>query len=307
MFASLRRTLPTGLARAALVPALVLALAACGDDDPVAAPMQDIVELAQATPELSTLTAAVQAADLATTLRSDGPFTVFAPLDQAFAALGTDKLEVLLDPANQALLQKVLTYHVVPGAIRAADLTDGATVQTVQGGTLTIDLDGGASVNGAAIVATDIEASNGVVHLVDGVLTENLDIVDQATLNGFPTLVGAVEAAGLTETLRTDNDGEGFTVFAPTEAAFAALAEIPSDPDALADVLLYHTVGATVGSGDLADGQVVPTLEGGTLTVRFDDPVTLEGETNSAALVVTDVPAANGVIHVIDRVLLPAS
>jgi uncharacterized surface protein with fasciclin (FAS1) repeats len=277
--------------------------------DGVLLPELDIVETATVTQETQTLAAAVAAGDLVETLQGDGPFTVFAPVEAAFEALGTDKLDVLLDPANQELLQKVLTYHVVPGDIRAADLTDGATVTTVEGSDLTIDLSGETPmVNGANIIATDVVAENGVIHLVDGVLTENLDLVDVATVNGFATLVSLVEQQGLTGTLRTDNMGDGFTVFAPTEDAFAALETVP-EGDALTDVLLYHVVGATVGSGDLSDGQVVETLlEDATFTVNIDGGVTItDGAGNTVNVTVTDVMAANGVIHVVDAVLLPAS
>jgi uncharacterized surface protein with fasciclin (FAS1) repeats len=125
--------------------------------DAVLIPEVDLVDQAILTPETSTLVAAVVAGDLVGTLRGDGPFTVFAPIDAAFEALGTDKLEVLLDPANQDMLARILTYHVIVGDIRAADLTDGATVATVEGREVTIDLSGDTPrVNGANIIATDI-------------------------------------------------------------------------------------------------------------------------------------------------------
>jgi transforming growth factor-beta-induced protein len=193
----------------------------------------------------------------------------------------------------------------VPGRILAADLTEGATVTTVEGGTLTIRLGGGARVNGAAIIATDIEASNGVVHLIDAVLTDHLDLVDVAVLNGFDALVAAVAAAGLVDALRSDNGGAGFTVFAPTDAAFAALGTAPSDPDALAQVLLYHVVPGTALSGSLSDGQTLATLQGGTLTVALGGGVTVQGDSNAAGVVAADVRAANGVVHAIDTVLIP--
>lgn len=291
--------------RTMLLVALVATTGCEEDSTEVAVPT--IVELASETPELSTLTTAVVAAELADDLSGSGPFTVFAPVNSAFGALDEAQVERLLAPENRALLRKVLTYHVVPGAIYAADLTDGAQVTTLEGTTLTIDLGGEARVNGARIVATDIEASNGVVHLIDGVLTENLDIVDVATLNGFETLVSAAAAAGLVEALRGEGSGAGLTVFAPTEAAFAALGEVPSDPAVLAAVLLYHVVDGVVPSTALSDGQVVPTLQGGTLTVDLDAGVRIVGSSNAVDVVLADVPAANGVIHVIDAVLLPPS
>lgn len=275
--------------------------------DGVLMPEVDLVDKAILTPDVSTLVAAVVAGDLVSTLRGDGPFTVFAPINAAFEALGTDRLDVLLDPANQALLQKLLTYHVVSGDIRAADLTDGAMVATVEGTEVSIDLSGATPrVNGADIIATDIVVENGVIHLIDGVLTENTDLVDVATINGFSTLVSLVAEAGLVATLRSDNNGDGFTVFAPTDEAFAALSAVPSGQD-LVDVLTYHVVGATVGSGDLSDGMVVTTVEGSTFTVNISgSTVTItDGSGNTVGVVLTDVPASNGVVHVIDGVILP--
>jgi len=276
--------------------------------DAVLVPSTNIVERAVLTAQTQTLAAAVGAAGLAGTLSGDGPFTVFAPVNEAFAALGAEALDRLLEPGNQALLQKILTYHVIPGEVRAADLSDGASVTTVEGTPVTIDLSGTAPmVNGAEIIATDIETENGVIHLIDGVLTENTDLVDVAVLNGFSTLVGLVQDAGLEATLRSDNGGAGFTVFAPTDDAFAALSSVPTG-QALVDVLTYHVVGATVGSGALSDGQVVPTVEGGTFTVNLDgSSVSItDGAGNTVGVVLTDVPASNGVIHVLDGVLLPS-
>ncbi len=275
----------------------------------VLVPSVDIVDRAILTAETQTLVAAVAAGDLVTTLKGAGPFTVFAPINEAFEALGTDKLEVLLAPENQALLQKILTYHVISGDVRAADLVDGGTATTVEGTEVTFDLSGETPmVNGANIIATDIVTENGVIHLIDGVLTENADIVDVATLNGFETLVALVAEANLVMTLRSDNGGNGFTVFAPTDEAFAALTAVPSG-QALVDVLTYHVVGATVASGDLTNGQVVTTVEGSTFTVNIDGTAVsiTDGSGNTVNVVHTDVPASNGVIHVIDGVLLPGS
>jgi transforming growth factor-beta-induced protein len=259
--------------------------------------------------EAQTAVAAVSAGDLVSTLRGPGPFTVFAPVDAAFEELGSYTLEALLDPANQALLQKVLTYHVISGDIRAADLTDGAMVATVEGTEVTIDLSDPMmpKVNGANIIATDIVVENGVIHLIDGVLTENLDIVDQAVVNGFSSLVDLVGTAGLEATLRDDNMGAGYTVFAPTNDAFMALASVPTW-QALVDVLTYHVAGATVGSADLTDGQIVTTVEGTTFTVNISGSAVsiTDGAGNTVNVIVTDVLASNGVIHVIDGVILPS-
>lgn len=294
-----------------LLPVFVFSFAACdSNDDDDDDDRQTIVQLAQGTSDLSTLVTALQAADLVSTLNGDGPFTVFAPVNSAFAALDQAQLNRLLEDGNEALLRKVLTYHVVPGRILAADLVDGQTVTTVEGSTLTIDLDGSPSVNGVEIIDTDIEASNGVVHLIGGVLTQNLDVTDTAVLQGFDTLVAALGAAGLVDDLQADGP---FTVFAPTEQAFADLLaaldvtaeQLLARPD-LADILLYHVVAGEAFASDLSNGQQLTTLGGGTLTVNISgSTVSLVGANNTVNVVVPNVDVSNGVIHAIDAVLLP--
>ncbi|MEM9778499.1 MAG: fasciclin domain-containing protein [Pseudomonadota bacterium] len=146
----------------------MLALAACA---PATEGPGDIVDVASANGSFSTLVAAVTAADLVDTLKSDGPFTVFAPTDDAFAALPAGTVETLLMPENKDQLVEVLTYHVVPGKIMAADLPAGqADIATVQGSTARIDTSAGAKIDGANIVATDVAASNGVIHVIDAVI-----------------------------------------------------------------------------------------------------------------------------------------
>jgi uncharacterized surface protein with fasciclin (FAS1) repeats len=178
------------LAIATIVPALALGAAACGSDDEGTgssgggaatsqeqAPStqqnaQDVVALAQDTPDLSTLVTAVSTAKLADTLQGKGPFTVFAPTNAAFEKLGDEQVQSLLEPENRDQLTKVLTYHVVPGTLTAADLSDGQKLETVAGETLTVKVDGDTvTVGDASVVQPDVEASNGVVHVIDGVLT----------------------------------------------------------------------------------------------------------------------------------------
>ncbi|MTI18098.1 fasciclin domain-containing protein [Rhodobacteraceae bacterium RKSG542] len=130
----------------------------------------NIVETAKGAGQFNTLLAAAQAAGLAETLSNDGPFTVFAPTDEAFAALPDGTVETLLKPENKDKLVAILTYHVVPGKVMSTDLKDGMTAKTVQGGDVTIDLDGGPKVNGANIVAADVGADNGVIHVIDQVI-----------------------------------------------------------------------------------------------------------------------------------------
>jgi uncharacterized surface protein with fasciclin (FAS1) repeats len=176
------------LALAAILPALAVGVAACGGDDDEStsggaatteqqAPStqekgQDVVALAQDTRDLSTLVTAVSTAELVDTLQGEGPFTVFAPTNAAFQKLGDEQVQSLLEPENRDQLTKILTYHVVPGRLTAAELSDGQKLETVAGETLPVEVDGGTVMVGdASVVQPDVEASNGVVHVIDGVLT----------------------------------------------------------------------------------------------------------------------------------------
>jgi len=271
----------------------------------------DLTQRATVTNPIGSLADAIAAADLAAALQGAGPFTVFAPVDEAFEALGTDKLERLFDTENRELLQKILTYHVVPGEYGSQDLTDGMTLTTAQGGELTFDLSepGTPEVNGSHILQTDLAAENGVIHFISDVLVDHLDVVDVATIEGLPTLVGLVEQQGLAETLRGDNGGKGYTVFAPTEAAFAALEAVPTGQD-LTEVLLYHVVSGTVASDALSDGQVVaPLLADSEFTVNVAFGTGAISITDAAgstvSVTVANLEAANGLIHVIEGVLDP--
>lgn len=168
--------------------ALAVGFAACGDSDSdttdsaggaattneqgeaAATAEGNIVAVAQETPELSTLVEAVTAAGLVETLEEPGPYTVFAPTNAAFEALGST-LDTLLEPANKAELSEILTYHVVPGELSSAELSDGQKLETVQGGSLEVKISNGeVTVNGAKVAAPDVEASNGIVHVIDEVL-----------------------------------------------------------------------------------------------------------------------------------------
>ena len=131
---------------------------------------KDIVDTAVGAGSFTTLVAAVEAAGLVETLKGEGPFTVFAPTDAAFAALPAGTVEDLLKPENKDQLTAILTYHVVPGKVMSTDLSEGLTAATVQGANVTITLEGGAKVNGAAISTADIEATNGVIHVIDAVI-----------------------------------------------------------------------------------------------------------------------------------------
>lgn len=304
------------LLRFSLIAVLALGLTACDTNDVEIDPIPDpdpIGTLAAGTADLSTLTAALQAADLVDALNGPGPFTVFAPVNSAFDDLGADVVSRLLESGNADILNKVLTYHVVPGRITAADISDGQMATTLQGDRVEFDVDGSSvTIDGVSIIQTDILAGNGIVHLIDGVLTTPLDIVDTATIQGFDNLVAAVAAANLVDALR----GEGpLTVFAPTNQAFEdaaaalnlTLAEVLALEN-LDDILLYHVVNGAVPSTALSEGQVVTTLNGATFTVKLDGGPAIDTDgdgTNDASISQTDITVKNGIIHVLDAVLLP--
>ena len=270
-----------------------------------------IVETAVAAGNFKTLVAAVQAAQLVDTLNGKGPFTVFAPTDEAFAKLPKGTLEMLLKPENKAKLAAILTYHVVPGSVKAADVVKLKNAATVQGQRVDIKVDAGkVMVDGANVVATDVACSNGVIHVIDTViLPVDGTIVDVAAKNGsFNTLVAAVKAAGLVETL----SGKGpFTVLAPTDAAFAKLPAgtlemllKPENKKQLVDILTYHVVpGVAAYSDQVVKMSQVPTVLGTPITVTVTDG---KVRLNDSNVVATDVEASNGVIHVVDTVILPA-
>jgi uncharacterized surface protein with fasciclin (FAS1) repeats len=270
-----------------------------------------VVDVIVNSTEHDTLEAAVIAAELADDLSGPGPFTVFAPTDAAFAALPSGTIETLLSNPTGTLAQ-ILLYHVVGGTALSTDLSNGQTIATLQGQTVevTINTDG-VFINDAQVTVADITTTNGVVHVIDAVLlppapqptTTVVDVIVNSDVHN--TLEAAVVAAGLVETL----SGTGpFTVFAPTDAAFAALPAgtvetLLADPTGtLTQILLYHVVGAQALSTDLTNGQTVATLQGQTITVTIN----AEGVfINNSQVTVADVVTDNGVIHVIDAVLLP--
>ena len=316
-----------GLVAAGLI---AIGVAACGSSDPTplpptATPAPTATPVPTATPEpepgtivdiavtddrFETLVAALQAADLVETLQGEGPFTVFAPTDEAFAALSEGTVEALL--GDIPALTDILLYHVVAGNAVAADVVTLDSVTTVQGDAVNITVDGDTvRLNEARVLITDIEAANGTIHVIDSVLippepeAQLGTIVDIAVADGrFETLVAVLQAADLVETLQ----GEGpFTVFAPTDEAFAALPEgtveaLLGDIPALTDILLYHVVAGNAVAADVVTLDSVTTVQGDAVNITFDgDTVRL----NEARVLITDIEAANGTIHVIDSVLIP--
>jgi uncharacterized surface protein with fasciclin (FAS1) repeats len=287
--------------------------------DRVVLPRGTVVEMARANPDFSLLVQALDAAGLSGTLGGTGPFTVFAPTNAAFTALLQElglTSQALL--ANQALLTQVLTYHVLsPQLVRKADIRPGRAVTPLQGGFFKIDVAGDVAtiVDGrnrsSRIVATDLAATNGVIHVVDRVLLPpDRTIVQTAqALPDFSLLVEAVVAADLAGILSQPGP---FTVFAPTNAAFAALLQelgttqeaLFADKALLRKVLTYHVIAGVVLKADVPLATPITTLQSDTFTVDATLSVT-DQRARSAKLVATDVLTSNGVIHVLDRVILP--
>ncbi len=270
---------------------------------------QTVVEIIVNSEAHDTLESAVIAAGLADDLSGDGPFTVFAPTDDAFAMLPDGVLESLLMEENRDDLVSILSYHVVPASGPSSGLTDGMFLPTlVEGDSLYIRTVGGnVTVNGVMVTMADIVASNGIVHVIDAVLMQPAETVVAVVVNSadHTTLETAVVAAGLVDAL----SGAGpFTLFAPTDAAFdavdaATLNALLADPMGdLTTVLQYHVVPGSFYSADLTDGMMLTTLQGEMLEVTIvNDTVKVDGVT----IMMADILADNGVVHSIGGVLLP--
>ena len=265
----------------------------------------DLPRTAQCTGVHSSLVAAVIQADLLDTLQGAGPFTLFAPTDQAFADAGID-LAALDTPEGKATLADILLYHVVAGAVPSSAVTECMSADAVNGQPLAFTVDGTVMVNDATVTTADVNTSNGIIHVIDKVLTPtdaHNDIARTASCTGVHTsLVAALIQAELVATLQ----GEGpFTVFAPTDEAFAAagidLAALDTEEGkaTLTDILLYHVHAGSVMAADLSNGLAVEMVNGDNTTVG--DGAVLNG----ANITLADVKASNGVIHVIDMVLMP--
>ena len=337
---------------------------------------QDIPPNAQNTGVHDSLVAALSHAGLVSALQADGPFTVFAPTDDAFAAAGID-LSTFDTEEENATLSDILLYHVVSGSVTASDVTDGMSAEALNGDDLSFTVsDGSVMVNDATVTTADVMASNGIIHVIDKVLmppadvteadgdicynmvshtvaagasfaecmayayyedyemngqtftgcyntvTHTLTMVSQAECEAYMwtpavdiamtagattihnSLVAALIQAELVATLQGDGP---FTVFAPTDDAFTAagidLAALDTDEGkaTLTDILLYHVVAGAVPSSAVTDGMVATAVNGDDLIFTVGAGVMI----NDANVVLADVPASNGVIHVIDKVLMP--
>ena len=269
-----------------------------------AEPLPSIADIATGDERFSTLVSLVDSAGLLGLFTGTDEYTVFAPTNAAFEALPQETLDAVM--ADPDLLQFVLSLHAAPGRVNAESVVAGTLVQTL-GGYVSVAVDGeNVAVGGAPVSAVDIEASNGIVHVIDSVITDNASIVEIASgISDFETLVGLVVQANLVDALSAEGP---LTVFAPTNDAFAALPEetlaaVMDDPELLASVLTHHVINGAVTAADVAAGDV-ETL-GGTVTIAGDADA---GWTiNGAPIVTTDIRASNGWIHIMGGVIVPAA
>ncbi|MFY7896531.1 MAG: fasciclin domain-containing protein [Phycisphaerales bacterium] len=258
---------------------------------------KDIVDTAIGAGSFKTLVAAVQAAGLVEALKGPGPFTVFAPTDEAFAKLPAGTITELLKPENKQKLANILKYHVVSGKVLAADVKTGG-VATLAGQRVDLKADKGVTVDGAKVVTADIAASNGVIHVIDTVIMpSDKNIVETAVAAGsFKTLARLLEQAELVGAL----SGEGAFAKLPKETVESLLK--PENKDKLAAILKFHVIQGRVFSDTAAKGATVKTLNGQEVTTKGEaGKVTVGNATVTGA----DIDTSNGVIHVIDTVLLP--
>lgn len=286
---------------------------ACDDDDSKVQQPQTIAQIAAGDAQFSTLVSALDRVGLVSVLDGTGTFTVFAPTNAAFDALGVD-LNTLTDDQ----LKDILLYHVLGTSVRSTDISEGQTYASTasnsgpNGTALSVLIEkSGSNVkinNSARVTTADIEASNGLIHVIDKVILP-LDIVGHAAANSnFTELVGALGAAS--GDLVTVLSGDGpFTVFAPLNSAFEAISSVTATltPDQLAKVLTYHVASGNVVSGQISNGTVVTTVNGESFTINIAGSAltVTDANGNVANIVLTDVQATNGVVHVLDKVILP--
>jgi len=289
----------------------VVFFAGCNDDEDV--PQMDeknIVEVAADAGSFSILIEAAQKAGLAEFLSTENNLTVFAPTDDAFAALLSDLGLSSLDDIPTADLASILTYHVIGAKAMSSDLSTGyvSTLSSYDNNNITmyIETESGVMINNSVSVTTaDIEASNGIIHVVDKVILPPTVVNIALANDNFTTLVQAVVKAGLVDALSSEGP---FTVFAPTNEAFDALFTqlgVSGVEDLTAEqltpILMYHVVPGNVLSTELTSGEV-GTLNGDSnLNVDLSSGVKI----NESSVVAADIQGANGVVHVIDKVLIP--
>lgn len=298
--------------RLVIAASLVFAVFAVFANCHVASAQQkSIVETAVGAGNFNTLVAAVKAAGLVDALSGNDQLTVFAPTDEAFEKLDPTVLQSLLEPGNVDKLKAILTYHVVPGRVTASTAYGLNSANSLQGQRLNLNLRGDApSINTSNLVATDIMCRNGVIHVIDTVMIPASKNIPETAVGAgvFNTLVAAADAAGLVGVL----GGKGpFTVFAPTDEAFAKLPAgtvesllLPENKQKLVDILKYHVIAGRVYDDEAVKAGSANTLLGRSVKIGFSAGGL---KVNDSMVVSKNVDTSNGVIHIIDNVLLPPS
>jgi len=286
-----------------------IAFTSCNKDDetePINLPTNDIIQIAQSS-GFNSLATALTITNLVDDLQGDGPFTVFAPTDEAFAALLETIGQTDINDVPVEVLEQILLYHVVPSSVMSTQISDG-DVTTLQGTTVNVSTMGGIMVNGASVVMPyDVEASNGIIHTVDQVLVPASiaqfvnTVLEPAYFNkNFSTLISAAVKAELVSTLL---DTPNLTIFAPSNDAFTMSGINPNDIDkeTLAMVLTYHVVGAKVLSTQIPSEAT--TVNG--KNINFSLVSSGNYINGTTEIVAVDIESGSGVVHVIDKVLLP--
>ena len=268
-----------------------------------------IVETAVDAGQFKTLTAALKAANLVDTLKGPGPFTVFAPTDEAFSKLPANTVAELLKPENRQKLADILTYHVIPGKVQAKEVIKQRGAIAVNGQRVDIRFDEeGLKVDGAKVLTTDILCDNGVIHVIDSVILPGKATIPEIAKDSgtFEILLAAAKAAGLADVLGSTGP---FTVFAPTDEAFEKLPKgtvemllKPENKSKLVDILKYHVIPGRVYSERVLESKALKTLQGSPASVSLKDG---SPRIEQAKILKTDIDATNGVIHVIDSVIIP--
>ncbi len=294
------------------------------DDDDIAPQTPNIVEFVQDNSDFSLLAEAVVKAELADLLSNTGPYTVFAPSNSSFQAFLFQAGFNSVEETPKEVLEEILANHVIAGEFRAADLSNAYyTTLSVPdfdntiNSSIYVNIDNGVLINGqSGVDQADVEVSNGIIHVVNAVI-EPATVVTFATADpNFSSLAAALTVPGLNTNFVEVLNGDGpYTVFAPTNAAFQALLDSNPDWNAVSDiplatleaVLLYHVANGNVRSEDLTDDMTVTTLSnnaGFEIDLDQNPPMITAGQ-NTADIIVTDVQSQNGVIHVINAVILP--
>ena len=297
----------------ALAATVMISAGHCGgcSADHAATKAPTIAQVAAADGRFTTLVAAVDAAGLTDTLNSKGDYTVFAPTDAAFKQLPDGTVATLLKPENKEALKGILLYHVVPGHFHATDVVKMPSLVTANGQRLDVAMtEKGATIDNANIILTDIETSNGIIHVIDAVVLPSSKTIPQTAkeTGKFNTLLAAAEAAGLVKALSADGP---ITVFAPTDEAFAKLPAgtvetllKPENKAMLAEVLTYHVVPGRIYSDAALKAGTAKTLQGASASIKARDKGVF---VNDSQVIAADLDTSNGVIHVIDTVMLPPS